>query len=96
MVRFRVAGMTPQQNKVFSLLPIPFFIGLPGFRSKLWALNARGVFQGIYTWDTEEAAERYAHSFAMKFMTRRAVPGSVSYRITAARSGERGDSGMVI
>jgi hypothetical protein len=31
--------MSPRQNKLFSLLPIPFFVGLPGFRSKLWMVN---------------------------------------------------------
>ncbi|HML23315.1 MAG TPA: hypothetical protein PKD09_16795 [Aggregatilinea sp.] len=78
-VRFRVAGMSPAQNKRFSLLPIPFFAGLPGFRAKLWALDeASGEFQGLYWWATVEDAERYAHSFAMRFMTRRAVPGSVA------------------
>jgi hypothetical protein len=38
-VRFHVANMSAKQNKLFSLLPIPLFIGLPGFRSKLWLLN---------------------------------------------------------
>ncbi|MFP4395150.1 MAG: hypothetical protein ACLFTI_07790 [Anaerolineales bacterium] len=30
-VRFHVAGMSARQNQLFSLLPIPFFVGLPGF-----------------------------------------------------------------
>ncbi len=82
VVRFHVANMSPRQNKLFSLLPIPFFIGLPGFRSKLWAFNENtGDFQGIYEWDTVQDAESYANSFAMKFMTKRSVPGSVSYEI---------------
>jgi hypothetical protein len=33
MVRFQVANMTARQNELFSLLPMPFFIGLPGFRT---------------------------------------------------------------
>ena len=82
-VRFHVARMSPKQNKLFSLLPIPFFVGLPGFRSKLWMLNeASGDCQGIYEWDTVEDVKNYASSFAMKFMTIRSVPGSVSYKIT--------------
>ena len=81
-VRFHVAHMSPKQNRLFSLLPIPFFVGLPGFRSKLWMLNeASGDCQGIYEWDTVQDAENYASSFAMKFMTMRSVPGSVSYQI---------------
>ena len=81
-VRFRVANMSPEQNKRFSLLPIPFFVGLPGFRSKLWTLNAAsGLFQGIYEWDTIQDVQNYASSFAMRFMTRRSVPGSVSHQV---------------
>ena len=81
-VRFRVTNMSPKQNKVFSLLPMPFFVGLPGFRSKLWMLNdTYGIFQGLYEWDTLQDAKNYAHSFAMKFMKKRSVPGSVSYEI---------------
>ena len=81
-VRFRVARMSTKQNKLFSLLPIPFFVGLPGFRSKLWMLNeASSECQGIYQWDTMQDAENYASSFAMKFMTLRSIPGSVSYEI---------------
>jgi hypothetical protein len=80
--RFRLSGMSPRANERFSWLPIPFFIGLPGFRSKLW-LVARdtGEFAGIYEWDKPEDAERYARSFAAHFMTARAEPGSVSFRV---------------
>jgi len=81
-VRFHVARMSPKQNKLFSLLPIPFFIGLPGFRSKLWMISeASGDCQGIYEWNTVQDAENYASSFAMKFMTMRSVPGSVSCEV---------------
>ncbi len=81
-VRFHVAHMSARQNKLFSLLPIPFFAGLPGFRSKLWMLNeASGDFQGIYEWDSVEHAKNYANSFAMKFMTLRSARRSISYEI---------------
>jgi hypothetical protein len=81
-VRFRVANMTPEQNKHFSILPIPFITGLPGFRSKLWMHNhATGESQGVYQWDRVDDARNYANSFAMKFMTRRAVPGSISHEV---------------
>jgi len=81
-VRFRVSDMTPEQNKRFSILPIPFFIGLPGFRSKLWMLDhTTGESQGVYQWDTAGDARNYANSFAMKFMTRRAELGSISYEV---------------
>ena len=86
-VRFHVANMSPEKNKLFSLLPIPFFVGLPGFRSKLWTLNeANGDFQGIYEWDTVRDAQNYANSFAMWFMTKRSVPGSVFHEVLPVRS----------
>ncbi|MCD1294689.1 hypothetical protein CUJ83_06705 [Methanocella sp. CWC-04] len=82
IVRFHVAGMKPEQNKKFSWIPMFFILGLPGFRSKLWTLDeSTGDFQGIYEWDTVKDAENYAGSFAMRFMTGRSTPGSVSYRI---------------
>lgn len=82
MVRFHIAGMSPGQNIRFSLLPIPVLVGVPGFRSKLWGIDrSTGDFAGKYMWDTVEDAESYAASFAMKFMTARALPGSVSYKI---------------
>lgn len=81
-VRFRITSMTPKQNEIFSLLPIPFITGLPGFRSKLWMVDRKtGECQGVYEWDTIEDAQRYADSFAMRFMSGRAAPGSVWYRI---------------
>jgi hypothetical protein len=82
-VRFRITGMSPRRNEVFSLLPVLFITGLPGFRSKLWMNDRRaGWCQGIYEWDSAAAAEAYAGSFAMRFMLRRAQAGSVSWRIT--------------
>jgi len=82
--RFRVKGMSLKQNMLFSWLPIPFFAGLPGFRSKLWMVNeATGDSSGYYEWDTVEDAENYSRSFAMRFMTLRSEPGSVSFRVVA-------------
>lgn len=80
IVRFRLANMSPRMNKPFSLIPMPFCIGVPGFRGKLWTLGD-GEFQGIYAFDTVKDAENYANSFAVTFMTRCSVPGSVSYYI---------------
>lgn len=82
IVRFRLANMSPGMNKPFSLIPMPFCIGAPGFRAKVWTLNAEnGDFQGIYGFETVKDAEAYAGSFAVRFMTKRSVPGSISYRI---------------
>ena len=81
-VRFHVKNMTPERNRRFSLLTIPFFVGMPGFRSKLWLIDENGGdFMGIYEWRTEGDARNYSESFAMHFMTKRSEEGSVSFNI---------------
>lgn len=82
-VRFRFASMSPEMNKRASLIPIPFIVAQPGFKSKMWTLGREsGEFQGIYEWDTVASAENYWTSFPMKLMKRRAVLDSLSYEIT--------------
>jgi hypothetical protein len=52
------------------------FLGLPGFRSKLWLFDkTTGSFGGIYEWDTVQDAKNYNESYAMKFSKWRSVPG---------------------
>jgi hypothetical protein len=81
-VRFHLKGMSPERNIKFSLLPMLFILGLPGFREKYWMINRRnGDFQGLYEWNSLEEAQEYVNSFAMNFMTKRSIPGSVSYEI---------------
>ncbi len=87
--RFHVRGMSLRQNILFSNLPIPFFIGLPGFRSKLWLYHQEtGDFTGIYEWDSPQDAENYARSAAGKFMVNRSEPGSVTFQIFPGMSRE--------
>lgn len=87
IVRFHLANMSPEMNKPFSLIPMPFCIGVPGFRAKLWTLNVEnGDFQGVYEFETVRDAENYADSFAVRFMTKRSVPGSVSYKIIQTKT----------
>ena len=81
-VRFQFASMSPEMNIKTSLIPIPFIVAQPGFRSKTWLLGREtGEFQGVYEWDTVASAEAYWTSFPMKLMKRRAVPESLSYKI---------------
>lgn len=81
-VKFLLSGMEPKNNIQFSWLPVPFFIGLPGFQAKFWTLNyENNYFQGIYQWKNEEYAEKYSRSFAYKFMSSRSVPMTVSFEI---------------
>lgn len=81
-VQFQLDRMSNKRNKSFSRIPIPFFIGLPGFRAKFWMCSQEsGYNQGIYQWATAQDAQRYAQSFAMRFMLKRSTPGTVSYDI---------------
>ncbi len=80
-VRF-TTKMPARVNVLFSWLPIVLFMGLPGFAGKSWLINdATGAFGGIYQWRTRQDAQRYSRSAALRFMTRRSVPGSVSFGI---------------
>ncbi|MFC2001712.1 hypothetical protein ACFLUZ_04330 [Chloroflexota bacterium] len=82
-IRFTFAHGSPKQNKLLSIIPIPFIVGLPGFRSKTWALErVSGGFQGIYEWNTIKDAETYKSSLAVKLMTRRAIPASVKFELS--------------
>ena len=86
-VKFQLANMSPERNIKYSLIPMLFILGLPGFRAKFWMLNKiNGDVQGIYQWDTFEDAKNYANSFALNFMTSRSVLGSVSYEIIPNKS----------
>ncbi|MFC1947452.1 hypothetical protein ACFLXY_05990 [Chloroflexota bacterium] len=80
---FSFAHGSSKQNIILSLIPIPFITGLPGFRSKIWAIRKdNGDFLGVYEWDKLKDTEKYKHSFAIKLMTKRAVPGSVKFQLT--------------
>lgn len=81
-VKFLLSGMEPKNNIRFSWLPVPFFIGLPGFKAKVWTLNYKNnYFQGIYEWKNQGYAEKYSKSFAYKFMSSRSMQGTVSFEI---------------
>ncbi len=82
LVRFKLNNMSIEKNKRFSRLPIPMFIGLPGFQAKFWMCNDQtGCNQGIYQWQTVQDAENYSKSFAVRFMTGRSEPNSLSFKI---------------
>jgi len=81
-VRFQFRRFSLRTNRILSLIPIPFIIAQPGFRSKIWMSEKRtGEFQGLYEWDTVDDAEKYRFSFPMKLMNKRAVPESLTYEI---------------
>ncbi|MFC1509163.1 hypothetical protein ACFL60_05695 [Candidatus Omnitrophota bacterium] len=78
-VRFHFAKFSFRINRLLSLIPVPFIIAQPGFRSKTWmtGLNT-GAFQGVYEWDLVEDAEKYWYSFPLKLMKKRAVPETLT------------------
>ena len=83
-VTFNFSSFSIPTNKKLSLLPIPFIIGQPGFRSKTWMIGKKtGKFLGLYEWDTLESAKDYWNSFPLKLMKRRSVPESLHYEIHA-------------
>ena len=81
-VRFHFAKFGMKTNKLLSLIPIPFIIAQPGFRSKTWMFDREtGEFMGYYEWDTVEDAEKYWDSFPLRMMRRRAVQASLKREI---------------
>ena len=82
-VCFHFARFSVNTNKILSLIPIPFIVAQPGFRSKTWLIGQEtGLFQGLYEWDTVKDAENYWTSFPMNLMKKRAVPSSLIYSIS--------------
>jgi hypothetical protein len=82
-VCFHFAKFSANTNRILSLIPIPFILAQPGFRSKTWLIGQEtGLFQGLYEWNTVKDAENYWTSFPMKLMKKRAVPSSLTYSIS--------------
>ena len=81
-LHFRVTNMSDQANELYSLIPLPLYIGDPGFRSKLFTINGEDC-QSIYEWDTPQEAQKYVNSFALKTILARSVPGSMTYKIVS-------------
>lgn len=87
--RFQLRGLGrpgSRRHRLFRRMCIvttPFFVGLPGFRSKLWMYDpATGGYAGLYDWDDPAAAAAYADGLA-KVLRPLSVPGSVSCEVVA-------------
>lgn len=79
-IEFKVTSMSPAMNEFYSGLPLPLYMGDPGFRSKIFTID-RADCRSIYEWDSEKDAKNYVDSIALKTILARAVPGSVSWKI---------------
>ena len=85
VVRFNFARFGAKTNRLLSMLPIPFIVAQPGFRSKTWMIGQRtDAFRGLYEWDSIDDAERYWTSFPMNLMKWRAIPQTLTYEVTKA------------
>lgn len=85
-VAFHLKSMSQRMIKLYSRFPIPFLVGLPGFCAKFWCFDAqKGDFHGFYKWQSKEHAEEYSKLYAMEFMSKRSVPGSIQYEIMGYR-----------
>jgi hypothetical protein len=81
-IQFLFTSASAETKKRQSLIPIPVIIGVPGFRSKLWALGQEtGTFQELYEWDSVDIAEAYMTTFAIRLMKMRARRESLWHEI---------------
>jgi len=85
--RFRLRGMGragSRRHRLFwrvCVITTPFFVGLDGFRSKLWMCDpSTGDYAGLYEWDDATTARAYADGLCgvLRLLS---VPGSVSYEL---------------
>jgi hypothetical protein len=88
--RFRLPWFDPRRRWLHSLFRVvcivttPFFVGLPGFRSKLWMVDPdTGDFAGLYEWDDADTATAYAEGLG-RVLRLLSVRGSVSYDVEPA------------
>lgn len=87
-VRFRFKNLSSKANRRLSLIPIPFILAQPGFRSKTWLLGEQtGDFIGLYEFDSVADADAYWDSLPLRLMRRRAAPDSLSYEVRAVTAG---------
>jgi hypothetical protein len=85
--RFHLRGFGPNRRIMHAIfrrvciVTTPFFVGLSGYRSKLWMVDpATGDFAGLYEWNGVEEARAYADGLA-KILRLLSSPGSVSYEL---------------
>ncbi len=70
------------------ILTTPFFVGITGFRSKLWMVDPEtGDFAGLYEWDNADEAREYAEGPA-RVLRALSVRGSVDYELVPNQSVE--------
>jgi len=82
IVRFRFKRHSFPFNRAASIIPIPLIAGTPGIQTKLWVVDRQdGAWQGMYQFETLQAAEDYRESLVFRVMNRRAVSESLEYTV---------------
>ena len=67
IVNFRLDGIEQAQYAKLCDDVAPAFAAVPGLVSKIWLKDAeRGIFGGVYLWESREALERYKGSDLFK------------------------------
>src|SRR3954468_9277796 len=86
--RFHLGLLRPQRRRLHALFRVvciittPFFVGIRGFRSKLWLVDPEtGDFAGLYEWDDADTARAYAEGLA-RILRALSTHGSVDYELT--------------
>ncbi len=75
---------------------IPFFIGMPGFISKLWLIdNNNGDYAGQYIFSTRGDAQGYGNSFAQKLVKNLCVQGKHKWEVTEIEDTQKIESKSV-
>jgi hypothetical protein len=90
--RFALPGFRPSRTnlhrlfRVVCIVTTPFFVGLEGFRSKLWMVDpVNGDFAGLYEWDDVAGAAAYGAGLE-RVLRAIAVDGSVTWDARPAGS----------
>jgi hypothetical protein len=85
--RFRLRGVGAPgsiRHRLFRhvcVVTTPFFVGVEGFRSKLWMYDpSSGEYAGLYDWDDPGTARAYAEGLSV-VLRALSAPGSVSYEL---------------
>lgn len=86
--RFHLRGFRPGRRwrhaafRRLCIVTTPFFVGLPGFRSKLWMVDdATGDFAGLNDWDDATGARAFAAGL-VRILRPLSVRNSVSWEVT--------------
>ena len=90
--RFHLTALAPGRRHLHALFRVvciattPLFVGLRGFRSKLWMVNpATGDFAGLYEWDDADSARAYADGLN-RILRALSAPSSVSYELVEGQT----------